>query len=64
MITSPTILGGLVLISAFMAIFSELTEEPHLNAPDPVKPGITVAAAYQVMDIPKSSVLSIAAVWF
>ena len=45
MITSPTILGGLVLISAFMAIFSELTEEPHLNVPDPMKPNITLAGA-------------------
>lgn len=33
MITSQIILGGLVLMSAAMAIFAELTEEPHLNAP-------------------------------
>ena len=40
MITSQIILGGLVLMSAAMAIFAELTEEPHLNASD-----FTLAAA-------------------
>ena len=45
MITSHVILGGLVLISAVMAIFSELTEEPHLNKPDPVGQNITLAGA-------------------
>ena len=34
MIISPIILAGLVLASAALAIHTELTEEPHVNAPD------------------------------
>ena len=45
MITSQIVLGGLVLISAAMAIFEEVTEEPHLSAPDPEKANITLTAA-------------------
>ena len=35
MITSQIILAGLVLAAAVLAIHTELTEEPHLKAPDP-----------------------------
>ena len=45
MITSQIVLGGLILISAGMAIFAEVTEEPHLSAPDPGKANITLTAA-------------------
>lgn len=35
MITSQIILSGLVLAASVLAIHAELTEEPHLKAPDP-----------------------------
>ena len=44
MVLNSIVLAGLVLITAVMAIISELTEEPHLF-PDPRKVQVPVSAA-------------------